>query len=88
MLHLGNQPLISFRVIYIQKIKGAIAEHHPEAPCVALGILFEDIDGMAGMVPFQQVAQVQPGWTTTDDGNFHKITKIDLESDCLQTKCK
>ena len=79
MLHLGYQPLISFRVIYIQKIKGAVAEHHPEAPCVALGILFEDIDGMAGMVAFQQVAQVKPGRTTTDDGNFHKITEIDLE---------
>ena len=32
------------------------------------------------MVSFQQVAKVKPGRTTTDDGNFHKITEIDLTS--------
>ena len=40
------------------------------------------------MVPFQQVAKVNPGRTTTDDGNFHKITEIDLERIDLQTKSK
>src|SRR5215468_8764183 len=69
--HVRRNEVDRNRVVFAQKLQGAIGKNHAEAPCCVGRTLLEQLDLVARMPTFPHRGEIEPTRSTANHGNAH-----------------